>query len=63
VGEQPELADGTGARYCYPELTQWEDDALPSPVVVPAWGHQLGVPDTATRGSSRSARRSGLRTA
>ncbi len=45
MGERPELADGTGARYRYLDRTPWADDVLPSPVVVSAWGHQLGVPD------------------
>jgi len=44
VGEQPELADGTGARYCYLDRTPWADDALQSPVVVPAWGPPAGHP-------------------
>ncbi len=44
---QPQVPDGNGDRWRYTDLTPWTSDALPAPVVLSAWGHQLRA-DSAT---------------
>lgn len=47
VLKQSMKTDASGSSWRYMDLTPWTTDALPAPVVISAWGHQLNVSSAA----------------